>query len=182
MADAPHGATAHGAPLTGGEEHAAGFPPFDAALFSHQLFWLVVSFAALYWALSQFVLPKIARVLEQRRSTIEADLAAASLANDTAKAELAAYDRSLAEARDEARRLLDAARSEAAKAQALEIAEAERKLAARLDAAEERLAAGRSEALAAAREAAQDAAHAIVDKLLPFPATVDPRRVAGGAN
>lgn len=181
MADAPHGAAAHGAPPAGAEGHDAGFPPLDTSLFGHQLFWLVVSFVALYWALSQFVLPKIARVLEQRRTTIEADLAAASLANDTAKAELAAYDRSLAAARDESRRLLDGARHEAAQAQAAEVAEAEQRLTARIDAAEQRLAAGRAEALAAAREAAQDVAQAIVAKLVPFTAA-DPRRAAGGAS
>lgn len=180
MADAPHGAVAHGALPAGAEGHDAGFPPLDSSLFPHQLFWLVISFVALYWALSQFVLPKIGRVLEQRRSTIEADLAAASLANETAKAELSAYDRSLAAARDESRRLLDTARAEASAAQTSEIAAAEQKLSARIEAAEQRLAAGRSEALAAAREAAEDVAAAIVEKLVPFPASSDTRRVVGG--
>lgn len=86
---APHApAGAHDA----GAEHAATFPPFDASLFSHQLFWLVVSFLALYWALSQLVLPRIARTLEARRASIDGDLSAAEAANRAAQEQRAAYE------------------------------------------------------------------------------------------
>lgn len=177
--EAGHAASAveaHGA--GGGAEAHGAFPPFDASLFEHQLFWLVVSFGALYWLLSTIVLPKIGAALEARRAKIEGDLAAAAAAQEAARSELAAYEAALAEARQEARRLSEEVRAEAAAVAAKETAEAEAKLAARTAEAEARLAASRAETLAGARAAAEDAAHAIVAKLLPQPD--EPRRMTAG--
>lgn len=163
MADAAAGA--HAAPA--GAEHAAAFPPFDTALFQHQAVWLVLSFAALYGLLTYIVLPKIGGAIAARKSAIDGDLAAAAAANAEAKAASDAYDRSLAQARLSARQLNDAARTEAAQAQAQEIGAAETKLAERLRQAETQLEAARVSGLASAKEAAVEAAQAIVAKLLP---------------
>lgn len=148
-------------------EHSAGFPPFDAALFQHQAVWLVLSFAALYGLLTYFVLPKIAGAISLRKSSIEGDLTAAASANAAAKAASESYERAIQAARLEARRLNDGARAEAAEAQAQEIGEAEAKLAQRLTQAEARLAAARGSGMAAAQQAATEAAEAIIAKLLP---------------
>lgn len=165
MADAA--ADAHAA--AAGAEHSAAFPPFDTALFQHQAVWLVLSFAALYGLLTYIVLPKIGGAIAARKSSIDGDLAAAAQANSEAKAASDAYDRNLAQARLSARQLTDAARNEAAQTQAQEVNAAEAKLAERLAQAETQLAAARVSGMAAAKEAAIEAAQAIVTKLLPQP-------------
>lgn len=177
MAEAPHaelaaaGEAAHG---------SGGFAPFDAAYFGNHLFWLALSFGGLYLLLSRWVLPKIAAALEARRLAREQDLAAAARANETARSELAAYERSLTEARNEARRALEAARAELAEAHTRETAEAEQRFASRMEAVESRLAAGREAALKEAQAAGAEAAESIAAKLAPFPEAMDPRRVAAG--
>jgi len=153
---------AHGAEA----DHAATFPPFDASLFSHQLFWLVVSLLALYLALSRLVLPKIARTLEARRASIDGDLAAAEAANRAAQQERASYEAALNAAREETRRVLDAARAEAGAAQTAAQARSERALAEQLAQAEVRLAEQTSKGMAAIDAIARDVSRLIVAKLL----------------
>lgn len=172
---APHAPTgAHDA----GAEHAAAFPPFDASLFGHQLFWLAVSFVLLYFGLSRYVLPKIAQVLEARQASIGGDLAAAEQANRAARDEQTAYERALNAARAETRRVLDAARAEAAAAQARALAQSEQTVTAQIEEAEARLAKARTAGLEAVSTAAQEAADLIVAKLLP---PQEALRAAGGA-
>jgi hypothetical protein len=90
---------------------------------------------------------------------------AAAAANADAQAALAAYEKALATARADARKLAEGVRAEAATERAKATAEADAKLAQRLAAAEQRLAAQRVEGLKAADEAAADVAQAIYAKL-----------------
>ena len=41
-------------------------PQFDSSTFASQIFWLVITFGGLYFALTRTALPKIADVLEAR--------------------------------------------------------------------------------------------------------------------
>ena len=59
-----------------GEKASGGFPPFDASLFSSQIFWFWVAFGVLYIVLASVVIPRIAKTLAHRRGTIEGDLKA----------------------------------------------------------------------------------------------------------
>lgn len=163
MADGAIAAEAAGA----GAEHGASFPPFDASLFQHQAVWLILSFAVLYALLTYYVLPKIGGAITLRKTTIDGDLEAASSANAAAKAASESYDRSIQAARLEARQMADAARAEAAQAQSRELTEADARLAERLAQAEQRLETARAAGLVSAKEAANEAAQAILAKLLP---------------
>jgi len=49
-------------------------PQFDPTFFSTQLFWLAVSFVALYAIVSTLALPKIGSVLEERQRKIDDNL------------------------------------------------------------------------------------------------------------
>ena len=49
-------------------------PQFDPSTFSSHLFWLVISFVALYWVVSKFAIPRIADILEQRERVVQDDL------------------------------------------------------------------------------------------------------------
>lgn len=163
MADGAIAADAAGA----GAEHGASFPPFDASLFQHQAVWLILTFAVLYGLLTYYVLPRIGAAIAQRKSTIDGDLDAAANANAAAKAASEFYDRSLQAARLEARQMADTARTEAIQAQSRELAQADARLSERLAQAEQRLEAARAAGLVSAKEAATDAAQAILVKLLP---------------
>ena len=140
-------------------------PQLDAATFLPQLFWLAVSFGVLYLILSRVALPRIGEVLEERRARIDADLARADDLRREAEAALEAHERTMAEARGEARRIV----AEAARAAAAESERRHAELTARLEAeaarAGERIAAARDEALAGLRAGAADAVRAVGGKV-----------------
>ncbi len=91
-------------------------PQLDAATFLPQLFWLAVSFGVLYLIVSRLALPRIGEVLQARRARIDADLTRAEELRNEAEATLAAYERAMAAARDEAQRLTAQASQAAAEA------------------------------------------------------------------
>ena len=68
-------------------EHGGGLPQLDAHTFPSQIFWLIVSFLALYWLLSRKALPRVGDILEARQERIAADLdRAAALRNEAEEA------------------------------------------------------------------------------------------------
>ncbi len=149
----------------GGEAAQAGLPQLDPSFFASQLFWLTLFFVALYLFLSRLMLPKLGGVIEAREATRSGNIAAAAKANAEAHDALKAYEQSLAGATAEARRMADATRAEASAARAQRMADQDKLLNERLSAAEMKVSVSRTEGLAAARAAAQDAASAIVEKL-----------------
>lgn len=147
------------------EAGAAGLPQLDPSYFASQLFWLTLFFVALYLFLSRVMLPKLGGVIEARDAQRTGDIAAAAKANADAQAALAAYESAMAAAGAQARKLADQARADASAARAAEIATQDAALNDRLTAAETRLSTQRATELDAAREAAADAAAAIVEKI-----------------
>ncbi len=160
--EATHGATAgaeHGA------ESAAGLPQLDPSYFPSQLFWLTVFFVILYLVLDRVLLPRLGGVIATREGKIKGDVDAAAKANADAHQALAAYDSAMAQAKAQARSMMDAARAEATEIRSKQTAAVETTLTQRLTAAEERLAGQRAQGLDAARAAAEDVARDIVAKL-----------------
>ncbi|MBL8549180.1 MAG: hypothetical protein JNJ73_04300 [Hyphomonadaceae bacterium] len=165
-ATAEHAVGGHGAEAAGhGAEGASAFPPFDATLFTHQLFWFAITFGALYWVLSRMVLPKIGGVIERREAKIKGDLDAAARENDAAEAARKATERTQAESRASARTLIERMRAEAAEQLAAEQARIERELSDQAAAAETRIGEMRSNALAQVDTIAKDVAEDIVTRL-----------------
>lgn len=155
------------APAHGGEAAASGtLPQFDPTFFASQIFWLAITFGLLYFLLSQALLPKLEATLEARAAKIRSDLDAAAKANADAQAAMTGFERSLAEARAQARSLADTVRTEAESVRAAQVAEAETRMEQQLAAAEARIAASREAALASARNAGAESAGAIVARLL----------------
>jgi len=126
------------------KEGQGGMPQLDYHLFAPQLVWLAIAFVALYLVMSRLAVPAIADTLDKRQAKIQGDLDAAEQANEEARSLIAAYQKRLADTREEARKLMrergeaDNAAA-AARLQALhdklaaEIAEAERRIAAQRD-------------------------------------------------
>jgi F-type H+-transporting ATPase subunit b len=144
--------------------HSA-FPPFNRENFASQLFWLAITFVALYLLMARWALPRVGSIIEARRTRIEADFAAAAQLKSNAEAAMAAYEKALAEARaraqtigGETRAKLNAEAEEARKV--LEAA-----LNAKLAEAERTIGETKSRAMTNVRGIAADAAAAIVAKL-----------------
>ena len=74
-------------------------PQLDISTWPPQLFWLAVTFLALYFVISRVVIPRTGGVIALRKSTIDGDLASAQkLKVETEKA-VQSYEAALADAR-----------------------------------------------------------------------------------
>jgi F-type H+-transporting ATPase subunit b len=76
-----------------------------------EVIWSVISFVILLAILVKYAFPPVAKMLEKRSSTIRADLEAAEAARREAEALLRQRQNELASAKDEARRIIEDARS-----------------------------------------------------------------------
>jgi F-type H+-transporting ATPase subunit b len=169
--EAPHeSAAAEGAEQTGslahGGAHESGaFPPFDAHNFAPQLIWLALIFGLLYLLMSKIALPRIAKILSTRETTIGSDLDAARESQAKAQAAAQHNDATLKTKKEEAQSIGRDAQARIAGEVAQSRAAAEQKFAQELAAAEARIGAEKAEKLSYVGAIAQDAAAAIVAKL-----------------
>ena len=129
-------------------EHGGGLPQLDAPTFPSQIFWLIVSFLALYWLFSRKALPRVGEILEARQGRIAADLDRAAALRNEAEEALRKHEAVVAEAQARAAAQLketqDRLAAEAAKRQA----ELDAQLQAKLAEAEGRIGAAKDAALA----------------------------------
>jgi F-type H+-transporting ATPase subunit b len=141
-------------------------PQLDLSTFPSQLFWLAVTFLLLYLLMSWVALPRVSAMIVARRARIEGDLERAAQMKAEAEAVMAAYERSLADARAQAQATL----KEAMDRFAAEAAERQRKaaeaLSAETSAAERRIADAKTQALASLRAVAIDVARTATRKLV----------------
>jgi len=141
-------------------------PQFDPQWFVSQVFWLIVTFAVLYVIMSKLVLPRISGVLEEREERIADDLDKAQHLMREAESVLAGYERSMAEAREQARAALRVAHEQAVR----DTAEGQAALAAELSdqakSAEARIAAARAEAVGQVQDIAVEVARAATSHLV----------------
>jgi F-type H+-transporting ATPase subunit b len=140
-------------------------PQLDYHTFAPQLVWLAITFVVLYVLMSRLALPKVRGAIEGRRRHLDGDLGRAAALKEEAEAALAAYQKTLAEARASAQETL----RQTGERLAAEAAERQRQLAATLAeqiaAAEARIAAGKEQALGEIRGIAAEVGGAIVEKL-----------------
>jgi len=143
----------------GGEHEASGaFPPFDPTYFASQIFWLLVTFAALYLLMSRWILPRIGGIIEERRDRIADDLDTAQQISSEADETRSAYEQALADARARAHNLAAEAKAAMDQEIADETAEVDAEIAAKSAEAENKLADARTKALAEVRGIAASAA------------------------
>ena len=146
--------------------HSGGFPPFQKETFASQLFWLVIAFVLLYVLMSKLALPRVGAIIDARKSRIDGDLAAANQLKTSADAAMAAYEKSLVEARGRAQTIgnetRDRLNAEAEKSRKA----LDEQLNAKLAEAEKTIAATKTAAMSNVRSIATDAASAIVTRLI----------------
>ena len=140
-------------------------PQLDVSTFTPQLVWLAISFIALYLLMSRLGLPRVDAIIEARRKRLDDDLARAAAMKAEAEAVIAAYQRTLAEARTQAQ----AAVKQRTDQFAAEAAERQRQLAEALAeqtrAAEREIVAAKERAFAEIRNVAVDVARSVTEKL-----------------
>ena len=141
-------------------------PQFDPANFAPQLFWLVVSFAVLFYAMWRYALPRLSGILEARQERIDSDLEKATATKEEADAVLAEYEKALAEARNKAAAAIKQASDEMAAESAKRHDAFSQKLAEQTRTAEARIAEARDEALANVKTIAAETARAATAKLI----------------
>lgn len=157
-----------------GPAHAAGggggMPQLNFGDYPPQIVWLVITFAVLYFIMSKVAMPAIAGTLEKRQAKIQGDLDAAEKANEDTRALVAAYEKRLADAREEARRL-QRERGEADSAEAAaRLAALGDKLGGQVSEAEKRIADQRAQVLAGLEQMAGEIAQSVYAKLAGQPA------------
>jgi len=156
--------TATGTSVPPGEE-GKHFPPLDTAKFPSQIFWLVIFFALLYVLMSKVVLPKLAKILDNRAARIESDLARAQALKDETEAAVKAYEKAYADARGKATAIAQDTRDQLAAETDKERAALEATLAGKIAAAEAQIARSRAAAMKDVDSAAADTAAEIVAQL-----------------
>ena len=151
----------------------AAFPPFDPATFTSTIFWLVVTFGALYLIMSRTALPRVKEILRTRSTRIQGDLAAARSMREEAMAASVAYDKTLAEARARSQSLAAETRAKVKLEQDAKRMSLEADLGHKLQVAEARIAEMKTAAMANVGQIANEAAVAIVEHITGEPADHD---------
>ncbi|HEV2300383.1 MAG TPA: F0F1 ATP synthase subunit B' [Stellaceae bacterium] len=145
-------------------------PQLDASTYLSQLFWLAVTFVALYLVMRYLAVPRVGGAIAARRQRLEEDLDRASRMKAEAEAVIAAHEKVLASARAEAQATLkETADKLAAEAAARQRAVGE-SLAKEIEDAERQIAAEEERALTEIRGLAVDLARSIAEKLTGMPA------------
>ena len=140
-------------------------PQLDLNTWPTQIFWLAITFFALYLVISRIAIPRTGGVIEQRKSTINGDVAAAQRLKTDVDSTIKSYEAALADSRAKSQAIITQNRAELN----AEI-EAERaKLGAALDLksaeAAKLIATARAKALTSVEAVAADIASDIVNEL-----------------
>lgn len=141
-------------------------PQLDISTFPSQIFWLAITFAALFLVMWKVAVPRIAYVLESRQRRIDDNLDKAAGLKREAESAIKTYEAVIAKARADAQSRI----GEAAQNIAGEAAKQEAELAARLQEriveSEAAIAKAKENAIAGIRDTARDVAASAVEKLV----------------
>lgn len=149
-------------------EHAeTGMPQLDFSLYPNLIFWLVVALVVLYLILSRVAIPRIGSVLAERHDAIANDLEQAQVLKRRAEEAEAAYDKALAEAREEAHRIAAETRGQIQEELKALTAKADAEIAAKAAESEKRIGEIRESAAQGVEEVARATAVDIVEALMP---------------
>jgi F-type H+-transporting ATPase subunit b len=91
-------------------EATSGLPQLDTSSWVGQIFWLILTFAVLYFALSKFILPRLRDTIANRSDRIADDLDGATRMKQEAEEAEKAYEQSLRDARAKANNVAESTR------------------------------------------------------------------------
>ncbi|MGB3146775.1 MAG: F0F1 ATP synthase subunit B' [Paracoccaceae bacterium] len=164
-AEAAGEAVAHATEAAGHAPEAVGMPQLDFATFPNQIFWLVISLVIVYLILSRVALPRIGGILADRQSRIASDIAAAERLKEQAVEAEKAYNQALIDARNEAAKIVTAAKAEIQKGLDKAIVKADAEIAARSAESAKHIEEIRAGAVASVSAVAKDTTEALVSAL-----------------
>ncbi len=140
-------------------------PQFDPSSFASQIFWLAVTFILLYWVVAKLAIPRIGEVLDQRARMIQEDLDRALALKAETDAAVAAYEKAMAAAREQAGEHMRSVTNEAKATAEARTTELGALVAKQVADAEERIAKAKDDALASLKGIAAETARDVVAKL-----------------
>ena len=85
----------------------AGMPQLDPKCWLSQIFWLILIFASLYFAVWKIFLPKITYSIENRKSRIVNDLDQAEKLKESAEKKLKEYNEIIEKSKKEAKKIIE---------------------------------------------------------------------------
>lgn len=141
-------------------------PQLDPANFASQLFWLFATFALLFLVAWKVALPRITEVLNARQERVDGDLEKAEALKMEAEDVLAAYEKSLADARSKAQEAHRKATEALAEERTRQQEALARTLSERASEAEERISAEKAQAVENIREATLDVVRSAAERLI----------------
>jgi F-type H+-transporting ATPase subunit b len=153
---------------------------FHNILTISQVVWMALIFGAFYLLLSQWALPKVGTVLDDRAARITADLDTARLAKAEADAAVHEVHAATRKANADAQAAIAGALAQAKSEAAEQARTANERLNTQLEQAEQRIAAARVAAMGALRDVATETASAMVTRLTGQPADATSVRGAVG--
>jgi F-type H+-transporting ATPase subunit b len=134
-------------------------------IFFSQLFWLLVVFGVIYFAIARGMVPKVRSVVDDRDRKITDDLAAAQRAREEAEAAEATYRERIEASRSEALKVAQAAKQQAALDVEKRLKSIDTEIGSRLAEAEAKIRAAADEARRELEPVAAEAASELVSKL-----------------
>jgi len=155
----------HGGGTNAEGGHGAGLPQLDAHTYPSQIFWLILSFGALYYLLTRKALPRLSEILEARQERIASDLDRAATLRAEAEAAMQRYQQVVAEAQEKAAAELKAVEDQLTAEAARRQAALEADLAGQLAAAEARIRSAKDTALGEIQSVAAEVAQSAVRRL-----------------
>ncbi len=162
------------------EAEGGGLPQLDVSTYPSQIFWLILSFAVLYYLLTRKGLPRVSEILEARQDRIAADLDRAARLRQEAEETLQRYEAMIEEAQTRARAQLQAAQERIGSDFTARQAALERELHEKIREAEQRIAAAREKALGEIDEVAAELVQVAVERLASLKITKKDARAAVG--
>ena len=94
---------------------SGGMPQLDPEFWISQIFWLTLTFGALYLVLSKIILPKISANLELRKLQIQENIEAAEKQRTNSESKLKEYENIIQKSKLEAKNIFKDAREKAMK-------------------------------------------------------------------
>jgi F-type H+-transporting ATPase subunit b len=140
-------------------------PQLDVNGWPPQLFWLAITFFTLYFVISRYIIPRTGGVIEARKSQVASDLSAAQKLKADTDSAIAAYEASLAEARQKANAIGQEVREKLGGETDKERARLDGELAQKIAAAEKLIGDAKAKSLADVRQVASDVAGEITASL-----------------
>ncbi len=144
---------------------SSGLPQFQFQHWPGQIAYLLILFALLYILMSRVFTPRIRKIFDERRQTINEALTSARAVQTEAAVHAEDARRALHDARTQAHKTATDAKSKAFEAAKARQGTLETELNLKLSAAESRIRASRDQAMAGVASIASDTANAIVEKL-----------------